>query len=135
MPVSDLESTRRFYVDVLGAIVGRVTDDWIDVLLWGHQITLQRRPEEVIPLERRGKWHFGVVFPWTAWRDEMARLERRGATFLESPSVKLAGTEDEHAKAYLVDPSENLIELKAYKNVEKTLRLPEEGAGAPRTRL
>ncbi|MEP6653240.1 MAG: VOC family protein [Myxococcales bacterium] len=121
IPVSDLASSRSFYVDVLGARIGRETEAWLDVLIWGHQITLQCRPDEVLPAERRGKRHFGVVLPWNVWRDEVARLEALGAEFLESPAAKLAGTDDEHAKAYLADPSGNVIELKAYRNVQRTL--------------
>jgi hypothetical protein len=44
IPVQDLMSAKRFYVEVLGAAVGRETEDWLDILLWGHQITLQRGP-------------------------------------------------------------------------------------------
>ena len=95
-------------------------------MLWGHQITLQHRPDEVLPVERQGKRLFGVVLPWNVWRDEVARIEGAGAGFLESPAVKLVGTDDEHAKAYLADPSGNVIELKAYRNVQQTLGLPDD---------
>ena len=126
IPVSDLASSGRFYVEVLGARIGRATEEWLDVLLWGHQITLQRRPEEVLPVERQGKRHFGVVLPWNVWRDEIARLEGIGARFLETPATMLGGTDDEHAKAYLADPSGNVIELKAYRNVHRTLGLADD---------
>jgi extradiol dioxygenase family protein len=124
IPVSDLESSRRFYLEVMGASIGRANEEWLDVLLWGHQITLQHRPDEVLPVDRQGKRHFGVVLPWNTWRDEVTRLEGIGAGFLEPPAVKLAGTDDEHAKAYLADPSGNVIEMKAYRNVQRTLGLP-----------
>ncbi|MEO5768464.1 MAG: VOC family protein [Polyangia bacterium] len=123
LPVSDLASSERFYVEVLGASIGRVHDAWLDVLLWGHQITLQHRPDEVLPVERQGKRHFGVVLPWNVWREEIARLERIGAKFLAPPVATLGGTENEHAKAYLADPSGNVIELKAYRDVQRTLGL------------
>src|SRR4051794_32608119 len=126
IPVSDLASSRRFYVEVLGASIGRANEEWMDVLLWGHQITLQHRPDEVLPVERQGKRHFGVVLPWDLWHEEIARLERSGAKFLETPAAMLGATEDEHAKAYLADPSGNVIELKAYRNVQRTLGLAED---------
>ena len=44
---------------------------------------------------------------------------------LEGPSIKMAGTDDEQGKLYLQDPSGNVIELKAYRNVQRTLGLPE----------
>jgi hypothetical protein len=52
IPVADLAAAKRFYVDVLEAQVGRENEEWLDILLWGHQITLQRRPDEVLPLQR-----------------------------------------------------------------------------------
>jgi len=123
IPVSELASAKRFYVEVLGASVGRERHEWIDVLLWGHQITLAHRPDEVLPAARQGKRHFGVVLPWGEWEREVARIEGMGVGLLGSPTIEMAGTDDEHGKLYLADPSGNVIELKAYRNVERTLGL------------
>ena len=62
IPVADLDRAQAFYRDVLGAEVGRRSDDWLDILLWGHQITLQHRPSEVLPRSDQGKRHFGVPY-------------------------------------------------------------------------
>ena len=43
IPVSELAVAKKFYVEALGATVGRENADWLDILLWGHQITLQHR--------------------------------------------------------------------------------------------
>lgn len=123
LPVLELAATKRFYVEVLGAVVGRENDDWLDVLLWGHQITLQHRPEEVLPRNKQGKRHFGVVLPWAEWESTVERIQRAGGQPLQPPSIELSGTEDEHAKLYLSDPSGNVIEIKAYRDVARTLRL------------
>ena len=125
IPVEDLMNAKRFYVEVLGATVGRETADWLDILLWGHQITLQLRPEEVLPLGKQGKRHFGVVLPWAEWEHEAARIERLGAGILEGRTIQMAGTADEHGKLYLHDPSGNVIELKTYRSVQRTLGLME----------
>lgn len=63
IPVLDLDIAREFYEDVLYAEIGRQEQDWLDILLWGHQITLQHRPAEVLPKSGQGKRHFGVVLP------------------------------------------------------------------------
>jgi len=34
IPVADLLAGKRFYVDVLGATVGRENQEWLDILLW-----------------------------------------------------------------------------------------------------
>lgn len=123
IPVADLGPAKRFYVEVLGARIGRETEEWLDVLLWGHQITLQRRPSEVKSLNDQGKRHFGVVLPWDEWEKETNRLTAAGVSFLEQPVVLHKGTSEEQAKMYLNDPSCNVIEIKAYRNVLATLRL------------
>jgi extradiol dioxygenase family protein len=121
IPVADLSLAKRFYVGVLGATVGRENDEWLDVLLWGHQITLRCKPTEVMPLEQQGKRHFGVVLPWETWEREAERVRATGTPFLGEPKVLLHGTEEEQAKFHLVDPSNNIIEFKAYRDVAGTL--------------
>jgi len=121
IPVADLEVARKFYCAVLGATMGRATDEWLDVLLWGHQITLQKRPLEVLPPEAQGKRHYGVVLPWPEWERLADRLRTADVSFLEQPSVTLRGTPQEQAKFYLADPSNNVIEIKAYRDVTAVL--------------
>jgi extradiol dioxygenase family protein len=42
-PVRDLDSTRRFYLDVLGCPQGREKKgEWIDFSLFGHQIVAHK---------------------------------------------------------------------------------------------
>lgn len=125
IPVSDLVSAKRFYIDVLGARAGREHAEWLDVLLWGHQITLQHRPTEVLPRDQQGKRHFGVVLPWNEWEREVARIGAVSGRADGPATIESAGTPQEHGKLYLSDPSGNVIELKAYRNVEQTLGLPE----------
>src|SRR5687768_17643284 len=121
IPVLDLASAKRFYVDVLGARAGREQPEWLDVLLWGHQITLQHRPTEVLPREQQGKRHFGVVLPWNEWEQEVARIGAASAGAHGPAKIDYEGTAQEQRKLYLSDPSGNVIELKAYRNVEQTL--------------
>lgn len=121
IPVSDLEAASRFYAEVFGATTGRVNDDWLDVLVWGHQITLQKRPSEVLPPDRQGKRHFGVIVPWSEWERLADRIRGAGVSFLAPPSVTLQGTPQEQAKFYLADPSNNVIEIKAYRHLAATV--------------
>ncbi|MQK65923.1 hypothetical protein EIZ87_25020, partial [Escherichia coli] len=74
LPVLELASAKRFYVEILGATIGRENEEWLDVLLWGHQITLQRRPDEVLPAGKQAKRHFGVVLPWSEWERQAKRI-------------------------------------------------------------
>ena len=124
IPVSDLEVAKRFYVEVLDASIGRENPDWLDVLLWGHQITLQLRPAEVLPPRQQGKRHFGVTLPWREWELAAERVAGSGAKFSAKPQIFQSGFPDEHAKFFLADPSHNVIEIKAYRDVQAALGLP-----------
>jgi uncharacterized protein len=121
IPVDDLVQAKDFYINVLPGISGRETDSWADALLWGHQITLQLRPDEVLPLEEQGKRHFGFVLEWESWESARDKLIDMGVNFLSKPEVLLAGTSEEQAKMYLSDPSNNIIELKTYRDIDGTL--------------
>jgi uncharacterized protein len=121
-PVGNLDASKQFYVRVLGADVGRENAEWLDILLWGHQITLHLRPDEVLSRERQGKRHFGVVLPWSKWQRLAEQIRAKGIAFLREPEILLADTPQEQAKFYLEDPSNNVIEIKAYRNLSTTLR-------------
>lgn len=126
LPVDDLDASKQFYLGVLGAKIGRENLEWLDILLWGHQITLHLRPDEVLTKERQGKRHFGVVLPWSDWQEFAGNIRGKHLAFLKDPEILLAGTPEEQAKFYLEDPSNNIIEVKAYRDFNFTLR--QEGA-------
>lgn len=115
-PVRDLDEAIAFYVDVLGGVVGRRQEGWADVGLFGVQITLQHRPQDVSTPMPRSR-HFGATLPWSEWE----QLTSSMAEFLEGPRRDYSGTEREQGKAMIQDPSGNLIELKAYRNPSAVL--------------
>jgi extradiol dioxygenase family protein len=127
LPVGDLSASKQFYVRTLGASIGRENAEWLDILLWGHQITLHLRPDEVLSREHQGKRHFGIVLPWSEWQSLAERIRKLGIAFYKEPEVLLEGTPEEQAKFYLEDPSNNVIEIKAYRNFSGTLKQKGEG--------
>lgn len=116
-PVRSLDAAREFYCRYLGATVGRNTGEWLDILLFGHQLTLHERPAEVLDPEARGVRHFGAILPWDQWQALGDSLARQGCALLAGPMVSHVGTAREQGKILLCDPSDNLIELKAYRHV------------------
>lgn len=121
-PVRDLESSQSFYVDLLGASVGRATDAWLDILLWGAQITLHERPDDVPDSSGHGVRHFGATLDWDEWERVAQLLTERQTTFVAPPKISLVGTPKEQAKLMIEDPSGNRIELKAYRNPAAALQ-------------
>ena len=120
LPVSNLQNTRQFYEEYLGAKTGRITEEWLDLWLYGVQITIQQasgfqRPEQL------EKMHLGGTLSWEQWRVTLAKLETLGAEFIDAPMIDDALGQ---AKMYLKDPDGYTIELKAYKDIQRTLRPP-----------
>ena len=105
---ADRGATETFY-SRLGAEVGRRRGDWIDVWLFGAQITFHEWPDKVPPPPYVQGLHFGATLPMARWRAMAAELD--GAAFERPPRYdEETGT----AKMYLRDPDGYVVELKAY---------------------
>lgn len=121
LPVNDLAETEAFYCSRLGAVRGRSTADWIDLFVFGHQVTFHQRPEETVPIAAQGVQHFGAILPWPAWQELCAGLEASGYPLQLRPTVFAEGTETEHGKVVLRDPNGHMLEFKAYRNIATVL--------------
>ena len=110
--VSDLERTRKFYEDAFGATVGRQTDAWIDIWLFGAQLTAYRRPGAVTPSPFREAQHFGATVAWDKWASVVEKASACAGGYAAKPVQT-----DTHAKAMVADPDGYLIELKAYADI------------------
>jgi len=122
--VTDLDETRAFYTDILGAKEGRYTDTWVDFDFFGHQLSchlgvpLQHADtgkvgDHMVPMP-----HFGVVLPMPQWRDLAARLEGK-VTFALSPQIRFSGEPGEQGTMFFFDPSGNPIEIKGIENFDQ----------------
>src|SRR5687768_718765 len=72
-PVTSLDDSLGFYERVLGGVPGRRTPQWSDVIVFGHQLTLHERPEQLLPRNAQGVRHFGAILGW----DDFAALHAR----------------------------------------------------------
>jgi extradiol dioxygenase family protein len=119
LPVRDLDEAVSFYRVELGAQIGRRTAAFADALVFGAQLTLQNDPASVSDPMPRTR-HFGATLPWAEWEAVTVRLGR-SATVVETARVSYAGEPIEQGKMMIVDPSGNLIEIKAYRHPEEVL--------------
>lgn len=120
-PVRSIEETRSFYVDVLGARVGREAERWIDFDFWGHQLSAHvvdgdgsGEPTNAVDGEAVPVRHFGVILDMDAWRALRDRLITAGVAFLIEPQIRFEGQVGEQATMFFVDPSGNALEFKAF---------------------
>ena len=120
-PVKDLESSRKFYGEILGCEEGRSSDAWIDFNLFGHQIVAHLAPEasgvrhkNEVDADHVPVPHFGVVLPLPEFHSLAERLKARGVEFIIEPKIRFAGETGEQATMFFLDPSGNALEFKAF---------------------
>ena len=109
--VPDLKQARQFYQDTLGCAVGRDEGSWIDVILFGHQITIHKESEH---MKSRPIDHFGPILDKSEWENVRERCESAGVEFSMRPLILADGTAQESGKFTIKDPADNVIEFKYY---------------------
>lgn len=109
--VADLDLTRAFYVNLLGCKVGRDKGQWIDILFFGHQMTLHQEREGIVakPID-----HFGPILGKGEWENIADIFSSNGISLEMQPLIKAEGTDAESGKFIVKDPAGNIIEFKYY---------------------
>ena len=122
-PVGDLHATRAFFVDVLGAKIGRESDKWVDFDFFGHQVTAhhdQSRAEaatNAVDGKKVPTFHFGVVLEWPQWEALARRLTELQLEFIIEPYVRFQGQVGEQGTFFIREPSGNGVEFKSFKDM------------------
>lgn len=121
--VKDIESTRNFYVDILGCKEGRSTEHWIDFDFFGHQLSAHISTN-IPPLDYCGKVdgvnvpipHFGCILSMEQFKTVQQKLENNKIDFIVAPQLRYEGKPGEQSTMFILDFSNNPIEFKAFKN-------------------
>jgi len=124
-PVKDIESTRRFYGEVLGCAMGREAPRWIDFDFFGHQLSAHVAENQetaasndvdgdAVPVR-----HFGAVLPWPRWEALADKLRQHAVEFLIAPRIRFQGEPGEQGTFFIRDPSGNALEFKSFKEPER----------------
>ena len=124
LPCLSVKATKSFYVDTIGASVGRKTQNRVDVNLFGNQLTFIKAdkfsfnsPNYVFEGKILPSFHFGVIVDLKEWEQIYARLTElkldvvTQATFLE-------GKTGEHVSFFIKDPNDYMLEFKSFKKPE-----------------
>lgn len=115
-PMTDLDATKKFYVEGLGCTLGRKSDSAMILGLAGHQIVAHLVKE---PVEQKGVYprHFGLVFTNEKdWQALVDQAKTKGLKFFQEPRTRYPGQAIEHRTFFLEDPAKNLLEFKHYTN-------------------
>ena len=120
-PVNDLAEARAFYTGVIGCAEGRASDDWVDFDFFGHQIVAHLSPNDaghkahnLVDGDEVPVRHFGAILDMEAWRALASRLKQRDVRFLIEPDIRFQGEPGEQATFFVLDPSGNALEFKAF---------------------
>lgn len=121
--VTDLDTTRAFYGDLLGCDEGRSTETWVDFNFFGHQISLHLgTPFKTQATGKVGDHmvlmpHLGVVLGMDEWQALADRLADAGIEFVIPPTLRFAGEAGEQSTMFFCDPSGNPIEVKGFADI------------------
>jgi extradiol dioxygenase family protein len=126
IPVGELRAARTFYGGLLGCAEGRSSDAWVDFDFFGHQLVCHldkaaaARPVVTsnpvdghdVPVP-----HFGIVLEMPDWEALADRLKLADVRFVIEPQIRFAGQAGEQATMFLLDPSGNALEFKAFRDI------------------
>jgi len=126
--VQDLLAAKDFYHGLLGCSLGRRSDQWIDFNFFGHQLVCHQVSAEP-PVDGHNEVdgetipvpHFGVVLTLDAFDQLEERLRAAAVPFVVEPQVRFAGTSGEQRTFFVRDPAHNILEFKAFADIEGSL--------------
>ena len=129
IPVRDLARSRAFYGELLGCPEGRSDERWVDFDFFGHQLVCHVSADAPDSLPSTNPVdghdvpvpHFGAVLDIDTWQALADRLRAAGVEFLIEPYTRFEGQPGEQATMFLLDPSGNAIEFKAFRDVAAQL--------------
>jgi len=125
IPVRDLQESREFYAEILGASEGRSDESWVDFNFFGHQLvahlsdpnsdvlgTIENLVDgDLVPVP-----HFGIILDHIGWKNIIDKLTESKWPFEIAPHLKFKGQPGEQWTMFLRDPSGNALEFKFFEN-------------------
>ena len=128
IPVKNLDIMRKFYREVLNCTEGRSSEHWVDFDLFGHQLVIHQKSDFVVPNKPLSNPvdghdvpvpHFGVVPEWNQWTELAEKLKAKQIEFVIEPYIRFEGQVGEQATLFFLDPENNALEFKAFKNIDQ----------------
>ncbi|MFL3008006.1 MAG: hypothetical protein ACJZ14_01330 [Candidatus Neomarinimicrobiota bacterium] len=60
--------------------------------------------------------HFGVILNWDIWENLIKSIKEKDIVFYIKPKIRFKNKKGEQGTFFVLDPSENVIEFKSFKN-------------------
>ena len=94
LPCLSVKETKNFYTNIIGASIGRSSQTWVDVNLFGHQLTFIKAqkfnfnsPNYVFEGKILPSFHFGVIVGETAWKTIYKNLKEKKLELVDDTFV------------------------------------------------
>ena len=120
IPVHDLDDAAEFYGEILNCPRGRSADTWIDWNVFGHQVVTHLHEGSGVDVSNPVDGHdvpvphFGVILDPPTFHTLAQALQDASCTFVIEPYVRFEGEPGEQWTMFLLDPSGNALEFKAF---------------------
>ena len=132
IPAGDLNTTVKFYTDVLGCSLGNSEEGrWVDVNFWGNELTLHQS-EEQLPNVRHDVDmgavlvpHFGIHLTQKDFDDVKDRIAAAGLKYIDEPYRRFKGNKYEQETFFIADPNNNILEIKSMVNPLSLIHISE----------
>lgn len=116
IPAQNLDTAYDFYVTKLGCKLARRYDDRITLDFFGDQVVCHLS-DDITAEPTMYPRHFGITFREREEFDRLLRLAReRELPFFRDVYTRFEGLIEEHLTFFLMDPSNNLLEFKYYRD-------------------
>ncbi|MGJ8590969.1 MAG: VOC family protein [Aquaticitalea sp.] len=125
LPCINVSKTRTFYIETLGATLGRSAVKWADINLYNNQITFT----ECGPFNFECKsynfngdilpsFHFGMILEKEEWNSVLDRLKSKNTNIVSEVKF-LESKIGEHQSFFVKDPNDYTVEFKCFANTRE----------------
>ncbi|NNC70000.1 MAG: bleomycin resistance protein [Flavobacteriaceae bacterium] len=128
LPCTDIDNTRDFYSNNLGAEIGRSGTNWVDIDLYGNQITFTKSGRFGFNYQNysfEGKilpsFHFGVIIDIITWGKIYSKVNASNVEVFDEITF-LKGKTGEHISFFVKDPNGYMVEFKSFNEDEDVFK-------------
>jgi len=129
LPCQNLVETKMFYVDTIGANLGRYANNWVDINLFGNQVTFTQvgkfnfsNPNYSFEGKLLSSFHFGIILDIVTWGKMYSELSNKNLE-LTSQTTFLRNKTGEHVSFFIEDPNGYMLEFKSFKDLNEIFTL------------
>ncbi|ALJ05084.1 bleomycin resistance protein [Pseudalgibacter alginicilyticus] len=121
LPCLSVKETKNFYQNTIETSLGRSTQNWVDINLYGHQLTFIKaakfnftNPNYVFEGKILPSFHFGIIVDFKTWDHIYTKFRNKDLELVEEITF-LKNKAGEHVSFFIKDPNDYMLEFKSFK--------------------